>query len=65
MHGGKRIGSGRKKKPDHLKRERISIRLPTWLIAQLKERGEISYWIESHLVEKGDFDLPDDYDNGS
>ncbi|WDN87959.1 hypothetical protein BuS5_00927 [Desulfosarcina sp. BuS5] len=28
MRGGKRAGAGRKKKPDHLKRELVTIRLP-------------------------------------
>ena len=36
MQGGRRIGAGRKKKPDHLKRELVTIRLPQWMISQLK-----------------------------
>ena len=32
MRGGKRAGAGRKKKPAHLKRELLTIRLPQWMI---------------------------------
>jgi len=31
------------KKPDHLKREIVTIRLPQWMISQLKSKGEIGY----------------------
>jgi hypothetical protein len=62
MRGGKRTGSGRKKKPDHLRRELVTIRLPQWMISQLKSKGEIGYLIEIKLAEKGFLDLPDDYD---
>ena len=64
MRGGKRAGSGRKKKPSHLKRELLTIRLPLWMIEQIKSKGEISYIIENQL-KKNDFpELPDDYDLG-
>lgn len=38
MRGGKRTGAGRKKKPDHLRRELLTIRLPQWMISQLKDK---------------------------
>ena len=62
MRGGKRTGAGRKKKSDHLRRELVTIRLPQWMISQLKNNGEIGYLIESHLVKIDFLDLPDDYD---
>ena len=39
MRGGKRIGAGRKKKPNHLRRELVTIRLPQWIISQIKSKG--------------------------
>ncbi|WDN87920.1 hypothetical protein BuS5_00888 [Desulfosarcina sp. BuS5] len=41
-----------KKKPDHLKRELVTIRLPQWMISQLKRNGQIGYLIESQLAKK-------------
>ena len=54
MHGGKRLGSGRKKDPIHLKRELVTIRLPHWMILQLKNEGEMGCVIEYQLL-KADF----------
>ena len=51
MQGGKRTGSGRKKKAEHLRRELVTIRLPKWMILQLKKEGEIGYLIELHLLK--------------
>ena len=51
MHGGKRIGSGRKKSATHLRRELVTIRLPKWMILQLKKEGEIGYLIELQLLK--------------
>ena len=65
MRGGKRAGSGRKRKPDHLRRELLTIRLPQWMISQLKNKGEIGYLIEGQLAKKDFLDLPDDYDLNS
>ncbi|MCP4574683.1 MAG: hypothetical protein GY846_00120 [Deltaproteobacteria bacterium] len=62
MRGGRRTGAGRKKKPDHLRRELVTIRLPQWMISQLKNNGEIGYLIEVQLAKKGFLNLPDDYD---
>jgi hypothetical protein len=62
MRGGTRTGAGRKKKPDHLRRELVTIRLPQWMISQLKNKGEIGYLIEDQLAKKGFLDVPDDYD---
>lgn len=62
MRGGKRTGAGRKKKPDHLRRELVTIRLPQWMISQLKNKGEMGYLIEDQLAKKGFLDVPDDYD---
>ena len=62
MRGGRRTGAGRKKKPEHLRRELLTIRLPQWMISQLKRKGEIGYLIEIQLVKKGYLDLPNDYD---
>ena len=55
MRGGKRTGAGRKKKPEHLKRELLTIRLP----------NEIGYVIEYQWEQNDFLDLPDDYDIGS
>ncbi|MBC8392942.1 MAG: hypothetical protein H8E17_10310 [Deltaproteobacteria bacterium] len=65
MRGGSRVGAGRRKKPDHLRRELVTIRLPQWMISQLKNKGEIGYLIENQLVKKDFLDLPDDYEVGS
>ena len=65
MRGGKRAGAGRKKKPDHLRREPVTIRLPQWMIAQLKKKGEIGYLIEKLLAKQDILNLPDDYDINS
>ena len=62
MRGGRRTGAGRKKKPDHLRRELVTIRLPQWMISQLKNNGEIGYLIEIQLAKKGFLNLPNDYD---
>ena len=62
MRGGKRTGAGRKKKPAHLKRELLTIRLPAWIISQLKQKGEIAYLIENQLVQDNFLDIPEDYD---
>ncbi len=61
MRGGKRPGAGRKKMPSHLKRELLTIRLPRWMIDQLKEKGGIGYVIELQLGKDDFFDLPKDY----
>jgi type III secretory pathway component EscR len=65
MRGGRRTGAGRKKKPDHLRRELVTIRLPQWMISQLKTNGEIGYLIENELVKIDFLTLPDDYIIGS
>lgn len=49
MRGGKRAGAGRKKKPDYLRREPMTIRLPQWMISQLKKKVKLAilsrrYW---------------------
>jgi hypothetical protein len=62
MRGGKRTGAGRKKKPDHLRRELVTIRLPKWMILQIKSKGEIGYLIEDQLAKKDFLDVPDDYE---
>ena len=61
MRGGKRAGAGRKKLPDHLRRELLTIRLPQWMISQLKSKGEIGYVIEFELGRNGFLDIPKDY----
>ena len=61
MHGGKRIGSGRKKNADHLRRELVSIRLPNWMILQLKNEGEIGCVIEYQLLKANFINQPNDY----
>jgi len=48
MRGGSRSGAGRKRKPDHLRRELVTIRLPQWMILQLRNKGEIGYLIENY-----------------
>jgi hypothetical protein len=52
VSGGKRRGSGRKKKPEHLKRTPVTIRLPNWMITELKKNGQLGYVIEEHLAKK-------------
>jgi len=64
--GGKRPGAGRKVAPEHLRRSRVSIRLPNWMIEQIKSKGEIAYIIEYELAKKEGFlKLPEDYKLGS
>ena len=58
MHGGKRIGSGRKNKAAHLRRELVTIRLPRWMISQIKKEGEIGYLIELQLLKAGYISQP-------
>ena len=65
MRDGKRAGSGRKKKSSHLKRELLTIRLPHWMIRQIKNKGEIGYIIEDQLGKNDFLEFPDDYDIGS
>ena len=62
MRGGKRVGAGRKKKPDHLRRELITIRLPQWMISQIKRKGALGFSIEEQMLKDNFLDLPDDYD---
>jgi hypothetical protein len=61
MRGGKRAGAGRKKRPSHLKRELLTIRLPQWMISQLKAKGEIGYVIELQLSRDDFLDIPKDH----
>ena len=66
MRGGNRKGAGRKKKPEHLRRVPVTIRLPVWMVSQIKKRGEIGYLIELELATKNKFlELPEDYVVGS
>jgi len=66
MRGGKRPGAGRKPRPEHLRRKIVSIRLPNWMIEQIKSKGELAYIIEYELAtKKGFLELPDDYELGS
>ncbi len=61
MRGGKRAGAGRRKRPSHLKRELLTIRLPQWMISQLKAKGEIGYVIELQLSRDDFLDIPKDH----
>ncbi len=61
MRGGKRAGAGRKKLPPHLRRELLTIRLPQWMISQLKAKGEIGYVVELQLGKSGFLTIPEDY----
>ncbi len=61
MRGGKRTGAGRKKKPDHLRRELLTVRLPAWMILQLEKKGSIAYIIEKQLAQRDFLDIPADY----
>ena len=49
MRGGLRKGAGRKPAPEHLKRERITIRLPRFIIRWLKKQPNQSRAVESAL----------------
>jgi hypothetical protein len=62
MRGGKRTGAGRKKKPDHLRREVLAIRLPGWMIDGLKNEGSVDYLLEEMILKSGLLRPPDDYD---
>jgi len=64
MRGGKRIESGRKRKPAHFKRNPVTIRLPQWMILRLKRDGEVGYLIEEQLAKTFQ-ELPEDYDINS
>jgi len=61
MHGGKRLGSGRKKSTDNLKREIVTIRLPRWMILQLKNEGQMGYVIENMLLKAQFINQPENY----
>ena len=61
MHGGKRKGSGRKKVANHLRRNLLTIRLPHWMILQLKKKGEIGCVIEYQLLKSNFIHPPIDY----
>ncbi|NOQ48115.1 MAG: hypothetical protein GQ576_03085 [Methanococcoides sp.] len=61
MRGGKRAGADRKKRPSHLKCELLTIRLPPWMISQLKAKGEIGYVIELQLSRDDFLDIPKDH----
>lgn len=54
-----------KKKPDHLRRNLITIRLPQWMILQIKNKGEIGYVIEDLFANNSFLDVPNNYDIGS
>ena len=61
MRGGKRAGASRKKRSGHLKRELLTIRLPQWMISQLKAKGGIGYVLELQLSKDGFLDIPKDH----
>jgi len=61
MHGGRRKGSGRKKVANYLRRELVTIRLPNWMILQLKNEGEIGCVIEYQLLKAKFIHQPSDY----
>ena len=66
MKGGKREGAGRKKQPEHLRRVPVTVRLPNWMVEQLRAKGQIGYMIEVELATKeGLLELPKDYVIGS
>ena len=52
------------KKPVHLKRNPVTIRLPQWMILRLKRDCEIGYLIEEQLAKKFQ-KLPEDYNINS
>lgn len=53
------------KKSNHLRRKLVIIRLPKWMVSQIKNKGEIGYLIEYQLAKKDFLDLPDDHEIGS
>ena len=53
MRGGARKGAGAKPIPEHLKRERITVRLPNWLIEWLKKQSNQGRVIEKALIKDG------------
>jgi len=58
LKGGKRPGAGRKPSPDNLKRERVTIRLPKWLIEWLKKHKDQGKTVEEALIEKYKIERP-------
>ena len=52
MRGGARKGAGCKPAPEHLKRERVTIRLPKWLIEWLKKYTNQGKTIEDALIKQ-------------
>jgi len=49
--GGARKGAGRKPALEHIKRERITIRLPRWLIKWLKRHTNQGKAIEEAVIK--------------
>lgn len=52
MHGGKRIGSGRKRLPDYLRRVAYTLRLPKWIIQKLRKEDNATQLIEDAILKK-------------
>jgi len=62
VKGGKREGAGRKKNPDHLKRDLVTIRLPRWMLSQIRRERELGRLIEETLAKIKFLEVPDDYE---
>jgi len=61
MQGGKRQGSGRKNKADYLRRDVVTIRLPNWMVLQIKKEGEMGCVIEYQLLKAEFIHQPKEY----
>ena len=53
QHGGKREGAGRPGKPDEDKREVYTLRLPRWLVRELRATPEAGKAVEGALLAAG------------
>ena len=52
-HGGKRDGAGRPETPDDDKREVYTLRLPRWLVHELRAMPEAGKAVEQALLAAG------------
>ena len=59
MRGGARKGAGRKPVPEHLKKNRITLRFSQYVIEWLKKHGNQSKTTEAALIKDNDIKKPD------
>lgn len=61
--GGKRKGAGRPPLAEHLKRKRVSIRLPGWLADWLLNCSDQGRLVERALIETFELSVPEEEAN--